>query len=595
MFIKSVYAIRPVVIRLFCIAAVALPAISEGQVPDLIQPQQQFEAARARGDLAAAIALGRQTLEFAEQQFGESSFDVVRTLEMLGQVSAAAGDYDGAIDYYQRVVTIKEQTLGENHPDLVDTLDALVDVNLQREAYDEAEDLLRRILEIEQATFGASHENVLISWRRLRDLYSRTNRPADAATVEATIADLDMRARDLDLRRYTTEDGFATVRVFYGTNRMPTGKAKASQFYGNERGELDVGYVDVSIPETHKYGELETSTRWSVYAYTMGDDEFKRKFVLLLKIAALEQDSFHEQLQQYVESSPSNDILVFVHGYNSSFEDAARRTAQLAYDLDFDGTPMMYSWPSQASTMSYTVDEAVVRFSGRRMARFLREIVEQAGAERIHLIAHSMGNRALIEALERLVVDRQDAASEPMFGQIVFTAPDVDRDYFIEAVQDIQGAAERITLYASENDIALRSSAMLHGAPRAGLAGDAMVSAAGIDTIDMSDVDADLLGHGYFAADEGAIYDLFRLLWRGDPPERRCGMHSNDNFWLFDAETCRGGEILEAGLLFKRFGLAARARVQQRLKSLAETDEAAREEWSRILDRLDNLLEVDNE
>ena len=596
---KFVYPIRIFVIRLICVAAIALPAVSEGQVPGLIQPQQQFEAARASGDLTAAIAFGRQALEFAEQQFGESSIDVIPTLEMLGEVSAMAEDYDGATDYYQRVLTIKEQALGEDHPDLVVTLDALVDVSIQRAAYDEAEDLLKRILKIEQATFGESHENVLISWRRLQDVYVRANRPADAASVNATIEGLQMRTRSLDARRYTTEDGFATVRVFYGTDRAPTGKAKASNFYGNKRGELEVGYLDVSIPETHKYGELETSSRWSVFAHTMGDDELKRKYILLLNVAALEQESFNEQLQQHVESSPSNDILLFVHGYNSSFEDAARRAAQLAYDLDFDGTPMMYSWPSQASTMSYTVDEAVVRLSGRRMARFLREIVAEAGADRIHLIAHSMGNRALVEALERLAAEQQGEASEPMFGQIIFTAPDVDRDFFTEAVQGLRGSAERITLYASENDLALRSSAVLHGAPRAGLAGKTIVSAAGIDTIDMSDIDADLLGHGYFAAKEGAIYDLFRLLWRGDPPGRRCGMQSNDETWSFDAKPCRGGAVLEAGLLLKRFGPDARARVQQRLDSLEEADEKAdkevRKEWTRILDQLDALLEADDE
>jgi pimeloyl-ACP methyl ester carboxylesterase len=260
---------------------------------------------------------------------------------------------------------------------------------------------------------------------------------------------------------------------------------------------------------------------------------------------------------------------------------------------------MMYSWPSQASTMSYTVDEAVVRLSGRRMARFLRQIVEEADADRIHLIAHSMGNRALVEALERLAAEQQGEASEPMFGQIVFTAPDVDRDFFVEAVQGLQGSAERITLYASENDLALRSSAVLHGAPRAGLAGKGIVSAAGIDTIDMSDIDADLLGHGYFAAKEGAIYDLFRLLWRGDPPGRRCGMQSNDETWSFDAKPCRGGAVLEAGLLLKRFGPDARVRVQQRLDSLEEADEKAdkeaRKEWTRILDQLDTLLEADDE
>ncbi len=596
---KFIYPVRSAVIGLFCVAAIALPAVSEGQVPGLIQPQQQFEAARASGDLPAAIAAGRQALEFAEQQFGDSSIEIVPTLEMLGEVSAMAKDYDSATKYYQRALTIKEQALGEDHPDLVVTLDALVDVNMQRATYDEAEKLLKRILKIEQATFGESHENVLISWRRLEDVYSRANRPEDAASVNATIEGLQMRTRSLDVRRYTTEDGFATVRVFYGTDRAPTGKAKASNYYGNKRGELEVGYLDVSIPETHKYGELETSSRWSVFANTMGDDELKRKYILLLDVTPLAQESFDEQLQQHVENSPSNDILLFVHGYNSSFEDAARRAAQLAYDLDFDGTPMMYSWPSQASTMSYTVDEAVVRLSGRRMARFLRGIVEEAGADRIHLIAHSMGNRALVEALERIAAEQKEETSKPMFGQIVFTAPDVDRDFFIEAVQGLRGSAERITLYASEKDLALRSSAVLHGAPRAGLAGKNIVSADGIDTIDMSDIDADLLGHGYFAAKEGAIYDLFRLFWLGDPPEQRCGMQNKDDFWSFDAKPCRGGAVLEAGLLYKKYGPAARDKAQQRLEALEEADEeadkTARKEWSRILDQLDILLQEDDE
>ena len=140
---KLVHPFRTIVIGLICVAAIALPDVSAGQVPGLIQPQQQFEAARASGDLTGAISLGRQALEFAEQQFGESSIDVVPTLEMLGEVSAMAEDYDGASDYYQRVLTIKEQALGEEHPDLVVTLDAMVDVSLQRAAYDEAEDLLK--------------------------------------------------------------------------------------------------------------------------------------------------------------------------------------------------------------------------------------------------------------------------------------------------------------------------------------------------------------------------------------------------------------------------------------------------------------------
>jgi len=584
---------HPVAIALICLAAALLPAVGTGQDAGLIQPQQQLDAANARGDWPAAIEYGVLALQRAEQEFGADSLDIVGTLETLGDVSAKLSNFDAAKAYYQRAVAIKELAYGADHPDIVSTLESLVAISVQQANYDEAEALLKRILEIEQAAYGESHENVLITWARLRDLYLEANRPADAAAVDTMLAELRLKSRDLDNRRYSTEDGFATVRVFYGTNRTPTGEVKAADFYGNERGDLGFGYVDVSIPETHKYGELETSSRWSVFSYALGEDALKRKYVLLLKVAALDRDSFRSQLSEHVGNSPSRDIFLFVHGYNSSFEDAARRTAQLAYDLDFDGTPMMYSWPSQASATSYTVDEAVVRVSGRKMASFLNDVLDQSGADRIHLIAHSMGNRAVIEALQRIVAGRQPSGAEHLFGQILFTAPDVDRDYFIDAMQDIKDSADRITLYASDNDVALHSSAILHGAPRAGLAGESVISAAGVDTIDMSDVEADRLGHTYFAANQGAIYDLFRMLWRSDPPDRRCGMQHQDTTWSFNADQCKGDDLLEAGLLYKRFGPDAKEKVQQYLDSIAEDDDASREEWLRILDRLNVLLETE--
>jgi len=594
----------PVILSLLLV-----PVVGLAQEASLVQPHQQFEAAKARGDLTAAIDYGRQALDLAEQIYGADSLDIVGTLVMMGEVLSQAGEFEEAIRFYNRAIEIMEREFGAQHPELVPTLELLVDINMLQEEYLHAEKLLKRILDIERAAYGEAHKNVVITLNRLRGLYEISSRPADVARVDNTLESLSMRTRDLDLtdpgdgpqldsRRYSTKNGFAMVRVFYGTNRARTGQIKASQFYGTERGDLDLGYLDVSIPETHKYGDLETSSRWSIYTYRLGEDALKKKFILLLDVQPLDQQNFHAQLQEHVRSSPSNDVFMFVHGYNSSFEDAARRTAQLAYDLDFDGTPVMYSWPSQASATAYTVDEAAVRVSGRKMVGFLTGLVEQAGADRIHLIAHSMGNRALIEALETFAARRAVAEPVKVFDQIVFTAPDVDRDYFMDVIASIQRIASRVTLYASQNDVALQTSAVLHGAPRAGLAGEGMVILPGLDTIDMSAVEADRLGHSYFAANAGAIYDLFRLLWLGDPPQQRCGMNNQiqgtAEFWLFDVETCRGGEVLEAGLLIKRFGETARDRVKRRLSALTdETDEVAREEWSRILDRLDTLLEPD--
>jgi esterase/lipase superfamily enzyme len=394
-------------------------------------------------------------------------------------------------------------------------------------------------------------------------------------------------------RRYKQDQGFAIVRVFYGTNRARTGETKTALFYGKGRGDLQYGYLNVTIPQNHKEAELETQPRWAEYIFTLTGESMRRRYVLLDQITPLAKDDFARALRQQVKESSSKDLFIFVHGFNNTFEDAARRAAQMVYDLDFDGTPILYSWPSQGSATAYAVDEAAVGISGRKMADFLETVVAQSGAERIHLLAHSMGNRALIEALQTYLAKRAPEKRRHIFGQIVFTAPDVDRDYFTDAIDSLRGAAERVTLYASVNDYALRTSQYVHGAPRAGTAGDVIIRLPGLDTIDMSAVPADALGHSYFAANSGAIYDIFRILWRGDPPQQRCGMSDRKGsgtltVWWFNADACKGDDLLVAGVMLKRFGDLARARVEANISTL--TDPSQKKEWSLILKRLDGLL-----
>jgi len=232
------------------------------------------------------------------------------------------------------------------------------------------------------------------------------------------------------------------------------------------------------------------------------------------------------------------------------------------------------------------------------MAQMLDDVVAQSGAERIHLIAHSMGNRVLMEALQTYLATREPKNRAHIFDQIVFTAPDVDREDFVGAVKSLQGVAARVTLYASNTDLALQSSQIVHDAPRAGLAGANIISLPGVDTIDMSAVPADSLGHTYFASNSGAIYDLFRLLWRGDPPPKRCGMSSRKagsvlSVWLFNVDLCKGDDLMEAGVLLKRLGAQARAQVQAQIQAL--TDPTQKQQWLLISRRLDALLAPDSQ
>lgn len=584
----------------FALLAVIVLAPNIVLAQDALQLTQRFTEARLAGDYATAVRYGDQALAgLATSPDAAISIDRADLLIGLGDAHAHLGHDPAALDNYGRALTLREAAIGAENPDLVPLLQAIADLNLAQHRFMDAAGQLQRIVTIERAAYGDSHPNVRVTLQKLRDAWQSAGRSEDAANTEALMRKLDASARSVPLtrskqkrdRRYKQEDGFATVRVFYGTNRAPTGETKPAEFYGAARSDLSTGYLDVTIPEVHREGELETQSRWSLITME-ASGEAKRRFVLLNSVVPLTQKAFVTALQRNIQSAPSQDVFVFIHGFNSSFEDAARRTAQLAYDLDFDGTPMMYSWPSQASTTAYTVDEASVGISSRKFAGFLDTVVDRSGAQRIHLIAHSMGNRALIEGLETFLAKRAPEQRKNVFGQIVFTAPDVDRDYFLETVDSVRDSARRVTLYASDNDLALKTSQKIHGAPRAGLAGAGIITLPWLDTIDMSAVQADMLGHSYFAANAGAIYDLFRLWWRDEPPAQRCGMVDRENsrsrIWRFNVDLCAGQDLLQAGVLFKRFGAQARARARARLNAVA--DSTQKQEWSRILVRLDGLL-----
>jgi esterase/lipase superfamily enzyme len=572
------------------------PGFARAQSADLIHAYQNFESAKAANKTSDALNYAQQAIKLTDASGDKQN--LIELLRNVGDYAAQAGENVQASAFYSRALDLQSAQLGAEHPDLVPLLTAMTDLALKDKRYPDAETLLLRIAAIERTAFGEHHENVQATLRRLRDVYRTAGDQAAAARVEAQLRPAPAPNRDLPSRRYVQKEGFATVRVYYGTNRAPSGDLKPATFYGNARGELQYGYLDVTIPRVHQEAELETQPRWLEYTLSTDKATMRSHYVLLDKVAPLPKDEFVRSLHQQVNDTKSKDIFIFVHGFNNSFEDSARRVAQLAYDLDFDGTPMLYSWPSQASASAYTVDEATVGISGRRLSDFLETVVAQSGAQRIHLIAHSMGNRALIEALQTYLARRAPENRQHIFGQIVLTAPDVDRDYFTDAIQSLSGSAERVTLYASDNDYALHTSQIIHGAPRAGTAGDVIVRLAGLDSIDMSSVPADALGHSYFAANSGAIFDMFRLLWRGEAPPQRCGMSNHKAggtliVWSFNSDACKGDDMLEAGVMLKRFGDLARDQVVANIKTL--TDPSEQTQWKLILTKLDGLLPTVNQ
>ena len=211
-------------------------------------------------------------------------------------------------------------------------------------------------------------------------------------------------------------------------------------------------------------------------------------------------------------------------------------TAQICYDLGFEGAPVFYSWPSQGSIPKYTVDEENINWAQSDITGFLEDFFKRSEARNVYLIAHSLGNRALTRALASLLADKP--ALRHRLTEVILAAPDIDAEVFKRDIAPkLASTASPITLYASSKDLALIASKEMHGYPRAGDSGQGLVLVSGINTIDATAVDTGLLGHSYFAEDKSVISDMYYLIHDKLNPDQRFGLRRVDSstgrYWEF--------------------------------------------------------------
>jgi esterase/lipase superfamily enzyme len=308
--------------------------------------------------------------------------------------------------------------------------------------------------------------------------------------------------------------------------------------YTTERspsGELHVGTCEVTIPKTHDLGQLEAP---SVLRLEVREDEAKH--VVLRKTERFSDEPFYEQLRERVAASPDRELFVFVHGFNVSFENAARRTAQMAHDLKYAGAPIFFSWPAnERFLLTYAQDETNVGWAAPHLKRFLLDVARNSDAKSINVVAHSMGNRALATALRELQLELRDESR--LFNQVILAAPDIDADDFrLNIAPFIQKTSHRITMYASSNDQALAASQLVHRYPRAGDSGQVLVVVPGIETIDVSAIDGGPWGHSYYGSSDPILKDI-AVLFRGADQTQRSWLAAQDrdglNYWIFQAQT----------------------------------------------------------
>lgn len=323
---------------------------------------------------------------------------------------------------------------------------------------------------------------------------------------------------------------FVKLPIHFATDRNIVETDDLNELFGTERSDLKYGITEVSIPHDHKIGEIESPSVWK---FEFSEDPAKH--IMMHEIKVMDKEQFFNSLSYGIQKSEKKSTFLFIHGYNTSFSDAAKRTAQISYDLLFEGKAVFYSWPSQASTVKYAKDEANIEWSRHNIKLFLNDYLSRSGAEEIFLVAHSMGNRGLTRAIIEVVAEKPELRDK--IKEIILAAPDIDADVFKRdiAPQMVSKVQKPITLYVSSDDLALKASKELHGNPRAGDSGQGMVIVDGVETIDASGIDTSFLSHSYFADTSSIISDIFDLIQSGKRALNRESLKlmklSNQIYW----------------------------------------------------------------
>ena len=466
---------------------------------------------RSQGRYAEAEPLYKRSLAILEKALGPDHPEVGVSLDNLATLYRSQGRYAEAEPLHKRSLAILERALGRGHP-TVSLIVGNLGLFLKSEGrLDEAEPLLKRALDAGRKALGAEHPQVVGATIQLAELHGLRGKVAEAQKLFAAAG----AVKAVDLNEFP---------IYFATNRKRDDKQKGRIAFGSERSrdKLTLGVVKVVVPPPQPSANARR-TGGKSQTVELQISDVRQLAIQPAVISTADEMARAARQRAFGARTYLGQALVFVHGYNVSFDNAIRRAGQLAYDLKFDGPVFVFSWPTRESVLSYVGARDSAQLSADALREFIERVVAETKAERIHIIAHSMGSVALNEALFTL---EPAALAKLNLGELVLASPDLDPDLFQRTYRRLQERGARGTIYAAESDWALWLSSELRGQPQLGYipAGGPTRLVAGTDLIDITAVNSDVfsMNHDIYANSPAVISDLRRLLKEGQlPPDER--------------------------------------------------------------------------
>lgn len=321
----------------------------------------------------------------------------------------------------------------------------------------------------------------------------------------------------VELTKLVQEADPRSVDFLFATDRARKDQGVNVDFSPERADALTLGLVRVHVPDDHRIGKIELpDSGFQLWGYTFAKEKADpHKHFILKSVELLNRTQWKS-----LAASKGDEALIFVHGYNNSFDDAVYRASQVVWDLQYKGTAVLFSWPSHGETLQYEWDRNSALFARAHFIELIKLLERETGIKKVHVLAHSMGNLVVLDALYNYA----QTADPLKISQLVMAAPDMDSDEYKQAISKASQIIGGMTLYASSADKAMKISRALAAQTRAGdVVGGKPLIVPGVDAIDVTVMGDEVLGinHDTFATNRSLIDDISLLLQGIRPPSKR--------------------------------------------------------------------------
>jgi esterase/lipase superfamily enzyme len=270
-------------------------------------------------------------------------------------------------------------------------------------------------------------------------------------------------------------------------------------------------------------------------SYVDGKIQFKPERVAEVREV---EAMMHAGVTQMLAEAPRKEVIIYIHGYNNDFTDAAYQLAEVWHFLGRKHVPILYTWPAGHEGFSgmrgYNYDRESSEFTIYHLKQFLKSLGSMDEIKKIHIIAHSRGTDVLVSALREVILEIRAGGKDPKkelrIANVILAAPDIDYEVILQRVvaeHSVAGVGQA-TVYTSPSDKAIRISEWLYGSlARIGHLGSKEAKSRLTDE-QMNYIEenssmrfieftgkSDTVGHGYFSSNGAVSSDLITLINTG--------------------------------------------------------------------------------